>query len=103
MLDIGDKLREMRKKRGKTQQQMADKLEINVKTWRDYEKNVSEIGIRKLIRASAYCRVNPTSLFESFIKRTLVIKGQQTKMMITTMKIKMINQTCLHKHLIAVF
>jgi DNA-binding XRE family transcriptional regulator len=87
ILSVGDQLKKMRKDAGFTQKQMAERLEIAPRTWRDYEKDVSDIGTRKLIKASSLCRVNPMRLFESFFMIwTPVTQGLQPKKMMMTMK-----------------
>lgn len=92
METLGDRLLKMRKRAGKTQKEMGIRLEISTKTWRDYEKDVSEIGLSTLNRAASFCRVNPIRIIESFFTiRTMVMKAKMRikTMMILTMETKM--------------
>ncbi|NQZ07017.1 MAG: helix-turn-helix transcriptional regulator [Algicola sp.] len=87
---LGDRLLKMRKRAGKTQKEMGARLEIAAQTWREYEKDVSEIGLSDLIKAARFCKVNPVRIFASFFMiRTMVMKakkmGIKTKMMKTKM------------------
>lgn len=96
IVTIGDQLKKMRKNAGFTQKEMASRLDIATRTWRDYEKDVSDIGTKKLIKASALCRVNPVRLFESFFTiRTPVTKGQRPTTKKAKMKVKNLNNAFL--------
>lgn len=78
MLTLGDRLDKMRKRAGKTQKQMAERLDIATRTWRDYERDTSEISPSKLIKAALFCRENPVRIFESFFTvRNMVMKASQ--------------------------
>jgi transcriptional regulator with XRE-family HTH domain len=75
---IGDLLIDMRKQSGKTQQQIADKIGVNVKTLRDYEQGVSNISGVKLFKVASFCRYDLTSIvksFSNFREWTMVKKG----------------------------
>jgi transcriptional regulator with XRE-family HTH domain len=59
---IGDTLIDMRKRSGKTQQEIADKIGVNVKTLRDYEQGVSNISAKKLFQIIAFCQYDLVSI-----------------------------------------
>jgi transcriptional regulator with XRE-family HTH domain len=53
---IGDTLIDMRKRSGKAQQEIADKIGVNVKTLRDYEQGVSNMSAIKLFKVIVFCQ-----------------------------------------------
>lgn len=63
---IGETLVEMRKGAGLTQVELARKLEIDVGTLRDYEKDTSNISVKMLNRAIEACRLDPFKVIERF-------------------------------------
>lgn len=76
---IGDFLKQMRKTSGKTQKQIAEFLEVDVKTVRNYEQNVSQISFVDVIKLSLYCRYDIGKIISNFIPGTTVIKESKEK------------------------
>ena len=75
---IGDFLVDMRKRSGKTQQQVADRIGVNVTTLRDYERGTSDISAVNLFRIAAFCGYDLKDIFKNFKNfrvRTKVKKG----------------------------
>jgi transcriptional regulator with XRE-family HTH domain len=54
---IGDTLIDMRKRSGKTQQEIADKIGVNVKTLRDYEQGTSNISAKNYFKSSHFANL----------------------------------------------
>jgi transcriptional regulator with XRE-family HTH domain len=91
---LGKRLLKMREEASKTQKEMGIRLGKATRTWRDYEKDVSEISPSDLVKAALFCKVNPVKVFESFFMiRTMVMMAKKmeikTKMM-KTLTMKMI-------------
>jgi transcriptional regulator with XRE-family HTH domain len=65
---IGDLLIDMRMQSGKTQKQIADRIGVNVKTLRDYEREESEIPAPKLLHVISFCRYDLVGIIKAFTK-----------------------------------
>ncbi|RZM80360.1 XRE family transcriptional regulator [Pseudoalteromonas rubra] len=59
----GEDLKNMRLLAGKTQQEMADMVEISRDTFINYEKEVSKIPLEYFIVWSKACKIDFTSIF----------------------------------------
>jgi transcriptional regulator with XRE-family HTH domain len=68
---LSDFLIDMRKSSGKTQAEIALKLGISLRTWQNYEHDVSDISAKHLAIASLYCRydINIMEIFGSFMTK----------------------------------
>lgn len=63
-MEFGDKIKKLRKDKRLTQQQVAEELELSIKTYADYER-----GIRKPKKKSIY--VNLANIFEVEVDKLL--------------------------------
>lgn len=61
---IGDRIQEVRRFRGETQQQLADALHLSVHSVRAWEQNKSSIGIDSLIAICKHYDVSADYLLE---------------------------------------
>ena len=55
-MEICQLLVDMRKQSGKTQQQLALYIEVDVRTYQNYEYGIYEISAKDLFRLIQYCR-----------------------------------------------
>jgi transcriptional regulator with XRE-family HTH domain len=75
---IGETLIDMRKSSGKTQKEIAARIDVDIRTLRDYESNKTEIPAVKLFQVIAFCQFDLASIlerFKNFREGTTVKKG----------------------------
>lgn len=68
-MEINELLIDMRKKSGKSQQQMADHIGVSKRTYQGYEYNERDISAKDLFKLTQYCKYNRiVNKLEDFIK-----------------------------------
>ena len=75
---------DMRKKSGKSQQQMANHIGVSKRTYQGYEYNERDISAKDLFKLTQYCKYNRiVNKLEDFIRnfgdRDISTKGTNSK------------------------